>query len=114
MQTPFTAITVEHLARLLADPPDDLQLVDVREPEEIAIVAIPGFQAFPLSDFGTWAPDIEQRLNPAAETIVLCHHGVRSAQMCQWLSQRGFSNVKNVIGGIDAYAVIVDSSLPRY
>jgi rhodanese-related sulfurtransferase len=44
----------------------------------------------------------------------MCHHGMRSAQMCQWLTQQGFTNVKNIVGGIDAYSVGVDSSIPRY
>jgi rhodanese-related sulfurtransferase len=43
----------------------------------------------------------------------MCHHGVRSAQMCHWLSQQGFSQLYNLTGGIDAYALI-DSNIPRY
>ncbi|MDW8452067.1 MAG: hypothetical protein RML39_01250 [Oscillatoriaceae cyanobacterium SKYGB_i_bin93] len=46
--------------------------------------------------------------------MVLCHHGIRSAYMCKWLSQQGFTNVKNVVGGIDAYALAVDPKVPRY
>ena len=53
-------------------------------------------------------------LKPEAETIVMCHHGMRSAQLCQWLSMRGFSNVYNLRGGIDAYSRLVDSTINRY
>jgi rhodanese-related sulfurtransferase len=44
----------------------------------------------------------------------MCHHGIRSAQMCQWLMNQGFTNVKNVAGGIDAYSILVDHSIPQY
>jgi rhodanese-related sulfurtransferase len=49
-----------------------------------------------------------------AETLVICHHGIRSLQMCQWLQSQGFTNVKNINGGIDAYSLLVDSNIPRY
>jgi rhodanese-related sulfurtransferase len=48
------------------------------------------------------------------KTIVMCHHGIRSLHLCQWLEAQGFTDVYNVSGGIDAYAVRVDTSLPRY
>lgn len=107
-------ISVEELAVRLADLDPQLQLIDVREPAEVAIASLAGFAILPLSQFETWAGTIKERFNPAAETLVLCHHGVRSGQMCQWLRQNGFSNVKNITGGIDAYAAIVDPNLPRY
>ncbi|MBE9228136.1 rhodanese-related sulfurtransferase [Phormidium sp. LEGE 05292] len=111
---PIGQISVEQLANYLADPPEGLQLVDVREPQEIAIANLAGFQNLPLSEFNTWSEDIQNRLNPDAETLVLCHHGVRSAQMCQWLISQGFTNVKNIVGGIDAYSIVVDRSVPQY
>jgi rhodanese-related sulfurtransferase len=114
MDISFGHITVEELACLMAQAPTDLQLVDVREPEELAIAALPGFQSFPLSQSALWVSQIAQQLDPTVETIVLCHHGVRSAHMCQWLGQQGFTNVKNVVGGIDAYARVVDPAVPRY
>jgi len=107
-------ISVQELASYLVNSLEGLQLVDVREPEEIAIVQLAGFQNFPLSEFNSWSEDIKNRLNPDAETLVLCHHGVRSAQMCQWLISQGFTNVKNIVGGIDAYSIVVDRKLPRY
>ncbi len=91
-----------------------IQLIDVREPEELAIASLPGFQVFSLSQFPQWSPQIAQQLDPHAETYVLCHHGVRSAQMCAWLMQQGFTRVKNISGGIDAYAKQVDPAVPRY
>ncbi len=110
----YTSISVQDLALRLADADSTLQLVDVREPQEIDIAYIEGFQVFSLSQAEEWAPDIKTRLNPEMETLVLCHHGVRSAQMCGWLVDQGFTNVKNISGGIDAYSMLVDPSVPRY
>jgi rhodanese-related sulfurtransferase len=107
-------ISVEELATYLADLPEELQLLDVREPQEIAIANLEQFQNFPLSEFASWSENIQNHLNPNAETLVLCHHGIRSAQMCQWLVSQGFTNVKNIVGGIDAYSVVVDRNIPRY
>lgn len=108
-------ISVEQLAhRLMSASTEELQLVDVREPEEVAIAYVEGFDILPLSQFAEWADEIQTRFDPHAETLVLCHHGIRSAQMCQWLSHQGFTNVKNVAGGIDAYSISVDPTIPRY
>ena len=106
------SISVTELGDRLTEP--NLQLIDVREPEELAIAQIAGFVNLPLSQFAEWSGGIHSRFDPAAETIVLCHHGVRSAQMCSWLHQQGFSCVRNVVGGIEAYAAKVDASVPRY
>ena len=107
-------ITVRELARQIAEKATSLQLIDVREPEEVALAFIEGFATLPLSQFARWSETITTRFDPEAETIVLCHHGIRSAQMCQWLVSQGFNNVKNVSGGIDAYSVMVDTTIPRY
>ena len=106
-------INVEQLATLIASNPS-LQLIDVRERNEVNLAYIPGFNIYPLSEFAEWSDKILTELQPDAETIVICHHGMRSAQLCQWLSMRGFSEVKNVMGGIDAYSRLVDSSIRRY
>lgn len=107
-------IDVNQLALLLAESDQDLQLIDVRERAEAAIAQIPGFDLYPLSEFEQWSEKILTKLQPEAQTIVICHHGMRSAQLCQWLSMRGFKQVQNVMGGIDAYSRFIDSSLNRY
>jgi rhodanese-related sulfurtransferase len=112
--THLLEITVEALAQRIAEADTPLQLIDVREPQEIAIAALPNFQVFPLSQSSEWMETLPTQLDPHCETYVMCHHGMRSAQMCQWLTQQGFTNVKNIVGGIDAYSVGVDSSIPRY
>ncbi|OUL20713.1 rhodanese-like domain-containing protein [Nostoc sp. 106C] len=112
--TSISQISVEELAQRLSAQDSSIQLVDVREPQELAIASIEGFVNFPLSEFAEWGDQIPTILNPHAETLVLCHHGMRSAQMCQWLVAQGFTNVKNISGGIDAYSNLVDHSIPQY
>lgn len=112
--SPIPCLTVEDLAVVLADNHDYLQLIDVRELSEVAIASLPNFLILPLSEFEQWSEKIMSELDKDKETIVICHHGIRSAQMCQWLTHQGFSNVKNVSGGIDAYSRYVDPTMPRY
>jgi len=110
----FGSIHVDEVARRWAEANATLQWIDVREPEEVAIAQLPGFLNLPLSQFAMWENVITTQLDPSVETIVLCHHGIRSAQMCQWLTGQGFTHVKNVVGGIDAYSTHVDPSIQRY
>jgi rhodanese-related sulfurtransferase len=110
----FTEITVTELATRLADTDTACQFIDVREPQELAVVTLPRFINLPLSEYAGWSPEIYTRLDKDTETVVLCHHGLRSAQMCQWLIAQGFTQVSNIMGGIDAYSRHVDPSLPKY
>ncbi|MBD2178268.1 rhodanese-related sulfurtransferase [Pseudanabaena sp. FACHB-1998] len=107
-------ISVQELAERLAGDHQDLQLIDVRERDEVEIAAIDGFTVLPLSEYELWGNDFKENFDPQAETLVLCHHGMRSGQMCQWLVNQGFTNVKNIAGGIDAYAYGVDPNMAKY
>ena len=106
-------IDVNQLATLIASD-SSIQLIDVRERREAELAYINGFNLYPLSEFEQWSDKILVELKPEAETFVICHHGMRSAQLCQWLSMRGFTEVKNVSGGIDAYSRFIDSGVRRY
>ncbi|BAQ64167.1 hypothetical protein GM3709_932 [Geminocystis sp. NIES-3709] len=108
------SINVEELAVILTEENHEIQLIDVREESEAEIVFLPSFKLLPLSQYEQWRNQIKTILNPDLETIVMCHHGIRSANMCQWLISQGFTKVKNVSGGIDAYAIYIDSSISRY
>jgi rhodanese-related sulfurtransferase len=114
MNKPILEISVQELALRLSDRKPDLQLIDVREPHEVAIAHLEGFDVLPLSDFANWSETIQSRYQSDLETLVICHHGMRSDRMCQWLRNIGFSNVKNIIGGIDAYSLFVDPKISRY
>jgi rhodanese-related sulfurtransferase len=90
-------------------------LLDVREPWEVELASL---RADGLVTINLPLSGIVQRigeLDPARPTVCLCHHGVRSAQVAAFLEQRhGFASVTNFTGGIDAWSVEVDASVPRY
>lgn len=92
------------------------QLLDVREPEELAIANLEslGFRNYPLSQYGEWQQRILAELDAHTPTYVICHHGMRSAQMGQWLIQHGFTAVYNIAGGIEDWALTLGASLARY
>ncbi|KAK3126069.1 hypothetical protein QOZ80_7BG0613460 [Eleusine coracana subsp. coracana] len=109
-------IEPEVLHSKMQDPSfiEEAQLIDVREPDEVAKSSLPGFKVLPLRQFGTWGPVMTDEFNPEKDTYVLCHHGMRSMQVAKWLQSQGFRKVYNVAGGIHAYALKADSSIPTY
>ena len=84
-------------------------ILDVREPWEIVTASIPGTVNIPMGEI----PSRLGELDPNREIIVMCHHGVRSAQIAMYLGRSGFSRVLNLTGGIDDWSE-VDPSVPRY
>lgn len=109
-------IQPEELHTRLQDPSflDEAQLIDVREPNEISIAAIEGFEAYPLSQFSQWGPQIASKLDLSKDTYLLCHHGVRSLQAAQWLQTQGFRRLYNVAGGIHQYSIKANRTVPTY
>jgi rhodanese-related sulfurtransferase len=103
------AISVRDLKDRL-DKGDKVFLLDVREPHEYSMAKIEGSVLIPL---GTLPTSLDQ-LNPADEIVALCHRGMRSADAVGFLLQQGFSNVKNLVGGIDAWSIEIDPEVPRY
>lgn len=85
-------------------------LLDVREPWEFRICHIEGSQLIPMGQL----PAALNALDPARETVVICHHGIRSRQVAMYLDYQGFSNVINLAGGVDAWARDVDRQMPTY
>jgi molybdopterin/thiamine biosynthesis adenylyltransferase/rhodanese-related sulfurtransferase len=102
------AITAEELAALLEEG-GPLQLVDVRQPWEAAIAALPGSRLLPLGSLEQTLRD----LDPDVPVVAYCHHGVRSERAVQVLRSAGLS-VRHLEGGIEAWSRTVDPSLPRY
>ena len=92
------------------DKGDMLVLLDVREEWEYSLARIDGSILVPLGTL----PQSLTRLNRESEIIAICHHGMRSADATNFLLQQGFSNVKNLVGGIDAWSIQVDGAVPRY
>jgi sulfur-carrier protein adenylyltransferase/sulfurtransferase len=88
----------------------DFALLDVREPFEHSLCRIEDSTLIPLGAL----PARFEELDPKVETVVYCHSGIRSATAAEFLSNRGFRNVKNLKGGISAWAEQVDPRMPRY
>ena len=102
-------IAVDELKRR-RDAGEDFVLLDVREANELASASIPG---------ATWIPmgEIPARIGelPRDKPIVcMCHHGARSERVAQFLAANGYAEAVNLEGGIDAWSVAVDPSVPRY
>jgi rhodanese-related sulfurtransferase len=93
------------------DRGDRFRLIDVREPQEHAIARIEGAELLPLSQASEWV----ETLPADHEIVFFCHHGSRSAQIASYLAQRrGFTNVANMLGGINEWSLRVDPKVPRY
>jgi adenylyltransferase/sulfurtransferase len=88
----------------------DLLVLDVRDRQEYEIVHLEGAVLVPLSEL----PDRLSELDGHKEIVTHCHHGARSLKALEILKAAGFSKVRSLRGGIDAWAVNVDPSLPRY
>jgi adenylyltransferase/sulfurtransferase len=101
-------ISVEELKSRL-DQGDDLFILDVREPNEYEIANLGG-HLIPLGEL----PERIAELKPYKEIIVHCKSGGRSARAVRFLQKAGFTNAKNLAGGIDAWSQRIDPSIPRY
>lgn len=86
------------------------QLLDVREPWEIATAALEGTIDIPLGEL----PARYTELDPARPVAVICHVGGRSARAAGFLASRGFAAVANIAGGTEAWSRDVDPTVPRY
>lgn len=97
-------------ARALGEP----VVLDVREPAELraASVKADGFKLVTIP-MGLIPPRLDE-LDPDQPVACLCHHGARSMQVAAFLQARGFSHVANIAGGIDAWSIELDPSIPRY
>ena len=87
-----------------------LKLLDVREPHELAISALPEAVNIPLGQLAARLPELDS----AQEMVVFCKSGTRSARALELLVSAGFKKVKNLKGGINAWAQEIDQSLPLY
>ena len=93
------------------DAGDDIQLIDVRQPDENAFAKIPGAKLIPLGDVVRRMGEI----SPGRETISHCKMGGRSAKAIEMLRQAGFTgDLKNLKGGITAWSNEVDPKVPKY
>jgi rhodanese-related sulfurtransferase len=95
------------------DAGERLHLIDVREPNEFGLARIEGSQLIPMRQIPGELQTLEAR-SDEAPLIVFCHHGVRSLNVVNWLRQQGLESCQSMAGGIDAWSLTVDPSVPRY
>ena len=88
----------------------EVTLLDVREPAELALAALPEARHIAMRE----VPARLGELDRAKPLVVMCHGGSRSRRVAEYLVQHGFEQVFNLAGGIDAWSVEIDPSVPRY
>ena len=103
-------ITVSELKALM-DAGDDIQLIDVRQPDEYAFARIDGSKLIPLGEIMGRMGEIDE----SRETVIHCKMGGRSARAIEAMERSGFKgSLKNLVGGITAWSNEVDPSVPKY
>lgn len=103
-------ITPEQLKTHL-DQKHAVRLLDVREAWEFQVSQISGSVLLPMAEIPARA---NRELDPDEHIVVICHHGVRSANVTQWLRQQGFEHSQSLRGGIDRWSRLIDTSVPLY
>jgi len=103
----FSPLQLKERLEQAGEPP---VLLDVRETWEFQICAISNSVLIPM---GQISLQIET-LDPQAEYVVICHHGIRSRSVCLFLERHGFNNVTNLAGGVESWARDVDLDMPTY
>lgn len=93
------------------DAGEDIQLIDVRQPDEYAFAKIDGAKLIPLGEIMSRQDEID----PTRDTVIHCKMGGRSARAIEFLEHSGFAgSLTNLVGGITAWSNDVDSSVPKY
>ena len=103
-------VTVHDMKQALADPRLGIKVIDVREPDEYEIAHIDGVPLFPLSTLSQRFTE----LDPNQQYYIHCKIGVRSMKALKFLREQGFKYLKNVKGGISAWADEIDPNVPKY
>ena len=107
------SLQVEQLADFVAHDAQAL-LLDVREAWEVQVarIALPGARSLhiPMNE----VPARLAEIDPAQSVVCICHHGARSAQVVAFLRRQGCQRVYNLAGGLDAWSLRVDPTVPRY
>ena len=97
-------------AAKLKEQDPEVCFLDVREDMELEICRIDGALHIPMGTI----PETFEQLPRSATIVVLCHHGMRSMQVAQFLQAQGFTDLKNLAGGIHAWAHSVDPNMAQY
>ena len=103
----FNAVQLREYLDSCDEPP---LLLDVRQPWEFDICKIENSVLIPMSEI----PSRTASLDSDRETVVICHHGIRSRRVAYYLEQYGFSNIINLSGGVSQWAQTVDHNMTTY
>jgi len=103
-------LTVLELKARLDQGNKDFTLLDVREPWEVNICSMPGAISVPMRAI----PARYLELPKDKDIVAVCHHGIRSQQVANYLERMGFDKLNNLVGGINAWAHEVDPKMPTY
>ena len=102
-------ITVQRLSEIITAG-SSLTILDVREPQELAICKFENSLDIPMQK----VPANLENLRDTELLVVVCHSGIRSWQVTQWLRLQGIENATNLAGGIDSWAREIDTSMATY
>jgi len=105
----FKEIDVKTLKNKLDDD-DDFMLIDVREDKELEVCKIDQALHIPMGIVSARLNEIDSN----KPVVIMCKSGGRSAQVCQYLNENGYSNIYNLNGGITSWALEIDSDMATY
>jgi rhodanese-related sulfurtransferase len=108
---PFEIAPSELKKRL--DSGEKIHLVDVRESIEYQIAHVANSELIPMASVPGALQKIE-RMTDDGTVVVLCHHGIRSLAVVNWLRQAGVEECQSLAGGIDRWSAEIDRAIPRY
>jgi rhodanese-related sulfurtransferase len=108
-QVPWEITPSELKQRMEAGEP--LRLIDVREPFEFEQARLEGAELIPMR---TVPQALDSLLAETAPVVILCHHGMRSLQIVEWLRNQGVARCQSLAGGIDRWSREIDPAVPRY
>ena len=108
-EAPARVLTPEQLHELIVQGRAP-RLIDVRNPDEFALCRLPGAELHPAPQIAEWS----QTLDPEEEILVYCHHGISSLHAVIYLTKMSFRHIIYLRGGLDAYSLRADPSIPRY
>jgi rhodanese-related sulfurtransferase len=97
----------------MMDAGEAVELIDVREPMEHQIARLAQAELIPMRTVPARLQEIETKADQA-RVVVLCHHGMRSLQVVNWLREQGVEQCQSMAGGIDLWSATVDPAVPRY
>lgn len=106
----MNAISAADLRAWLESDQEELTVLDVREGWEHERARIDGAILVPMAEVPLRLSELPRN----GKLVVMCHHGIRSQQVCHFLQRQGFGAVYNLNGGINAWSSEVDPSVPTY